>query len=327
MYLTSKVFNPDIFQGGYKRKNYFEGWYFKLIDRERKNVLAVIPGVSLERGGLGRHAFVQVMDAHTCKSSYFKYDLSDFEYSREKFDIRIGGNHFSGRAIQLELSDNVMSIRGQLEFENIIAFPKKTLRPGIMGPYAFVPFMECYHGIVNIHQELCGGLSIDGQTVDFTDGYGYIEKDWGRSFPEAWIWLQSNHFGKDDVSLMFSLARIPWLRWSFPGFLSFIRIKDKMLLFATYTHAKIIELSYARDSLKAVVEDKRHKLELNAVHSGKGILKAPKNGLMDREILESITAVVQVRLSDRSGNILYEGEGVNTGLEIEEGIFQYFNRS
>ncbi|WP_243392439.1 MULTISPECIES: tocopherol cyclase family protein [unclassified Mesotoga] len=30
--------------------------------------------------------------------------------------------------------------------------------------------------------------------IDLTGGKGYIEKDWGRSLPDAWIWMQSNNF-------------------------------------------------------------------------------------------------------------------------------------
>lgn len=29
--------------------------------------------------------------------------------------------------------------------------------------------------------------------MDFSGGRGYIEKDWGQSFPAAWVWLQINY--------------------------------------------------------------------------------------------------------------------------------------
>lgn len=324
MYLLKKLFNPDIFQGRYKKKNYFEGWYFKIIDRNMKNVLAVIPGVSFDKHKKDSHAFVQVMDAHSCKVNYLKYDISAFKFNKDKFEIEIGDNYFSDKEIRLFIKDDVLSIQGRLKFENIIAYPKTIWRPGVMGPYTFIPFMECYHGIVNIHHDIYGQLNIDGSEIDFSNGYGYIEKDWGRSFPEAWIWLQSNHFKKDDVSVMFSLAKIPWLGRYFMGLISFIRIKDKTYRFATYTKAKVLELNYINNSLKVILADRKYKLELNARHSNVGILKAPKNGLMQREVLESITAVVNVRLSDKEDNTIYEGIGTNTGLEIESGIFKYY---
>jgi len=75
-------------------------------------------------------------------------------------------------------------------------------------------------------------------------------------------------------------------------------------------------LSYSDNYLKVILKDRRFKIEMAAKHTSGGILKAPKNGLMEREILESITAVVKVKLTDMDGETVYEGEGTNTGLEI-----------
>lgn len=324
MYMLKKLFDPAIYQGENKKENYFEGWYYKLIDEERQHALAVIPGVSLGKGTENRHAFIQVLDMGG-KVNYIRYGLSDFSYSRDRFSITIGDNYFSDREIRLNIDEDRCKMTGRLTFNKIVAFPKSLKRPGIMGPYTFVPFMECNHGIINIHHEISGRLSILGNTADFNGGYGYIEKDWGRSFPETWIWLQSNHFGSDDVTVMFSAAKIPWMGRFFPGFISFIRKKDRTLLFATYTGAKIMNLTYRDNRLEIALEDRRFRMLISASHSGGGILKAPKNGLMDHEILESITAVARVTLSDKKGLTLYSGTGTHAGLEIaNEMIFSLF---
>ncbi len=54
-------------------------------------------------------------------------------------------------------------------------------------------------------------LTINGEPMDLTGGRGYIEKDWGTSFPSAWIWMQCNTFDTPDTSFMLSYARIPWM--------------------------------------------------------------------------------------------------------------------
>ena len=51
-----------------------------------------------------------------------------------------------------------------------------------MGPFSFVPLMECYHGILSMNHSLKGTLSFQGENLLFTGGKGYIEKDWGHSF-------------------------------------------------------------------------------------------------------------------------------------------------
>lgn len=325
MYAFGRIFNPEIYQGKYKRSNYFEGWYYKIIDSSMEHAYAVIPGVSMGRGTDDSHAFIQVLDAFGCNVNYIKYELSSFKFSEKRFEAEIEDNYFSNSEIRLNVKKEIFRMNGRLLFKNIVPYPKTLLRPGIMGPYSYVPFMECYHGIVSIHHDIAGQVNVSGNMVDFTEGYGYIEKDWGRSFPEAWIWLQSNHFSSRDVSLMFSIAKIPWLGRYFTGFISFLRIDGRIYLFSTYTKAKIVRLSYRGNCLNILLEDRNFKMEIIAEHSDGGILKAPKNGLMNREVLESINAEVKVGLSDKADRIIFEGKGTNTGLEIVSEIFNYYN--
>lgn len=115
---------------------------------------------------------------------------------------------------------------------------------------------------------------------------------------------------------MFSLAKIPWLGKSFTGLISFLRIKEEIYLFATYSKAKISRLEKSDNHLSIVLQDKNYTMELEVENSPGGVLKAPKNGLMSREISESIKAVVQVKLTDKKGKTIFEGQGINTGFEI-----------
>lgn len=315
MYNIKKLFNPEIFQGKHKKKNYFEGWYFKIVDKNETNSFAFIPGVAFDEEGNG-HSFIQVIDSIEYNTEYFKFPLSDFTYSEKALDVTIAGNNFTNNKIDINLINDEFPVSGSLEFYDIVPFPKTLTRPGVMGPFSFVPFMECYHGVVNIHHEIKGSLMINGKLVDFTDGYGYIEKDWGKSFPKWYVWIQSNHFKENDVSMMFSIAKIPWLNRHFTGFLSFLKVKEEMYLFATYTGAKVKSLEYADGQINIVVEDKKHTLSISGLYNESGVLKAPKNGLMEREISESISATVKVTLKDKSGQVIFEDYGENAGLEV-----------
>ena len=37
------------------------------------------------------------------------------------------------------------NIKGKISFGDLFRWPSNLFSPGIMGPYSFVPFMECYH--------------------------------------------------------------------------------------------------------------------------------------------------------------------------------------
>ena len=309
------LLNPELFQGKNKKKNYFEGWYYKIVNKDETQSFALIPGIAFDKDGVG-HSFIQIIDSIEYNTEYYKFSVDEFIYSPDSLDVKIAGNHFMNNQIDVDLKNDNYSVKGHLDFHAIQAFPKSFTRPGIMGPFSFVPFMECYHGVVNIHHEISGSLMINDKLVDFTDGYGYIEKDWGKSFPKWWVWIQSNHFKDKDASLMFSIAEIPWLAHHFTGFLCFLKLKDEMHLFATYTGAKIKTLEYDHGKINIVIKDRKHLLTISGLYNESGVLVAPKNGLMERLISESISATVKVVLSDHSGNVLFEDEGQNAGLEV-----------
>jgi len=204
-----KVFRawyPEAYQGTHRKKGYFEGWYLKLIDSPGKTIFALIPGVSTGRSRNDAHAFIQLINAVTGKTEYFRFALEAFSADDRKFDVRIGSNHFWDGGMQVNLQNETTSLSGSLRFEQIEKYPTSLLHPGIMGPFSFIPWMECYHGVVNISHTIVGSLMYNGGALDMTGGEGYIEKDWGKSFPKSWIWMQANHFSTPKASFMFSLC-------------------------------------------------------------------------------------------------------------------------
>lgn len=315
MYRLNKLMHPEIFQGKYRKKRYFEGWYFRITDSKAEHVYAIIPGISI--GQWDTHAFIQVLDSDN-KVSYFRYDINDFEFNEHRFEIMIGDNYFSKSRIRLNLIGNELSLQGDLYFCNILEYPRSCRRPGVMGPFLFLPRMECYTDIINIQSEIIGHLKISGERIDFTGGIGYVEKNWGRSMPQSWVWIQSNHFQPDDVSVSLNIAKIPCLCGSFIGFISMFRYKDRIFMFTTYSGAWISRLYHSNNHLRVTLKDCRFRLDINVTYAQGGTIKAPVNGQMSRSITENVNSVIKLRFSDRSGRILYEGIGTNTGLEIVE---------
>ena len=318
----TKVWHQEAFQGTHRKKGYFEGWYLKLIDQTRTAVFALIPGVSIGKTKEESHAFVQLINAVTGKTEYFRFAFDAFSADRKKFDVRIGNNHFWDGGIDVDLQNDTTSLKASLRFENIEKYPTSLLHPGIMGPFSFVPGMECYHGIVNIRHTIVGTMTYNGALLEMTGGEGYIEKDWGKSFPQAWLWMQANHFANPNSSFMFSIARIPWLGTSFTGLISFLRTEQGLFRFATYNGSKVQSLKMNGDQIKATLKSPTHMLSFTANYARGGILKAPKNGMMLREIEESITAEISLELYDHHGNMLYQDASNRAGMEIA-GQFDY----
>lgn len=128
--LLPRTYRPPVYQGPKKPKDYFEGWYFKLVDAGGDHIWSIIPGVSFSGD---THSFIQVIQARNGNTHYHRYPVESFSYSRKDFMVRVGPNLFSDRKISLSLENEELSLHGELFFERVHPFPVKPLAPGIMG--------------------------------------------------------------------------------------------------------------------------------------------------------------------------------------------------
>lgn len=320
------IWRPASYHGHRKTHDFFEGWYFKLVDRTETRVYAVIPGVYLGKNGADSHCFVQTLDGLTGRSTFHRFPLAQFSAAGDRFAVCIGPNRFSADEISLDIRTEERQMQGRLSFERLVPWPVGLASPGIMGPYAFAPFMECYHGVVSLDHEIQGQLIVDGSPADFSRGRGYIEKDWGKSFPRAWIWMQTNHFEQPGTCLTGSVATIPWLGSAFRGFIVGLWHGGVLYRFATYSGASIKRLQLTDTHVIWHLAGRAlgsggalYRLEINAVRSEGGLLHAPYSSGMLQRVTESLTAQVQVRLlALREGGeeVIFAETGRHAGLEI-----------
>ena len=306
------LFNPEFYQGWGRTRKYFEGWYFKVINASGTKTYAFIPGIAMDENG-NRQAFVQVLDGQNKESEFHSFNASLFIASPGKFELTIGNNYFSASQLILDLP----SVKGELGFSPAVTWPGHWYSPGIMGPYTFVPFMECNHGIVSMDHSITGSLVINGKETDFTGGRGYTEKDWGHSFPSAYIWMQSNHFESEGISFKVSVARIPWLTGSFTGFIAGLWFDNTLFRFTTYNRSSLMKLSFNKSTIQLEIVNKSHLLKITAPFDKAATLAAPVRGLMDGRIEESMTSTVDLMLSERkSKKIIFNGKGRNASIEV-----------
>jgi tocopherol cyclase len=313
---ASTLFHPERYHGHGRRPPFFEGWYYKLVDAAGVARYAVIPGVFLSDDPAQAHAFVQFLDGATGGASYHRYPVDAFRAARRSLHVVVGGNRFTDRRIDLALDGEGRTVRGSVELGWLRPWPVRPWSPGIMGPYAFVPSMECNHGVVSFDHPLTGGLTVDGRDIDLTGGRGYIEKDWGAAFPAGYVWLQSNHFATVGTSLVGSIAIIPWRRSAFPGFLVGLWHDGRLHRFATYTGARTEHLAITDDHVEWTVVDRRHRLRLRARRAEGGLLYGPTREAMGSRVGETMRATIAAQLTEHGGRRVFEGEGQHAGLEL-----------
>ncbi len=305
-----KLYHPEIFQGDLKKKNYFEGWYYKIVTADESQAIAIIPGVSIGRDN-DSHAFVQVLNGKTAQSYYHTYPIERFRADKKVLDVSIADNHFNKKKIELSLP----SLSGTIKLNNLTPLSTSITNPGIMGWFSFTPKMQCYHGVVSMGHDLEGTLTTEGKTIDFSGGRGYIEKDWGTSFPKCWIWAHSNHFkSHPELSLMASVAHIPWMGNYFIGFIVALHYEGKTEVYATYNRAKK-QVSIDGETVHMTFKRKNRVLNISAVPGAGADLKSPISGLMTGKVNESLAAEIKITLVE-NGKTLIEDYSTTSGLEV-----------
>lgn len=270
---------------------YFYGWYFRC--QGECGTLAVIPAVHIS--DREKSCSVQVI---TERGSWSKvFPIRHFRINRKKGMMQIGENLFSRKGIRLRMERNGKDetvIRGLLRFGEFA-------KPGydIMGPFRYVPDMECRHAVYSMLHSVDGKVMINGESFRFCHGKGYMEGDSGYSFPETYAWTQ--HFVKNG-SIMLAAATIPLMRLKFTGTVGILYWKGKEYRFATYLGAMVRKINDG----ELMIRQGRYFLKVRFAEQTGGMLSAPQNGKMTRRIRENISGAVEYTLMYRGRIILKE---------------------
>ena len=285
------------------KKGYFEGWYFK--HQSNTHSISFIPGINIDKNGK-KYAFIQVITEN--KTYNINYDFNDFSISEDKLTIKIKDSIFSLKGIIINIKSKDINIKGKLTYSNITSIKKD-----IMGPFAYFPFMECFHGVLSLNHKVNGNLLINNEEIKFSSSKGYIEKDSGKSFPKTYLWLQCNYFKYEDMSIMVSIADIPFLGFEFKGCIAIVYYEGKEYRLATYNGVRII--SYNEKGL--VIKRGKYRLEVEIKDLSPQNLLAPNGGEMIRTIKENISCSANFKF--------YKNNELIFNLDSNKTSFEYVN--
>ncbi len=276
--------------------NSFYGWYLKC--QSDTQTLAVIPAV--HNDGNSRTCSIQVITDHNAWTVTFTAD----SFRRTGRNIIIGENRFGERGIHLAIHTPELTIRGNLHFG-----PLYPLKYDIMGPFAFVPFMECRHSVRSMRHSVTGNVWINREKYSFRNARGYWEGDRGRSFPKEYIWTQCCFKGG---ALMLSVADIPMMGAHFTGIIGVVLWQGKEYRIATYLGAGVVQIQ------NKTVQVKQGGLELEArlLEASERPLKAPAKGNMVRTIHESASCRAYYRFC-KKGRTVFAFETDRASFEFE----------
>lgn len=261
----------------------FEGWYFK--QQGKDGVAALIP--AFHPGDGESPASLQVVT----NDMSFSLPFAGGEVRRTGGvpEVRLGGCAFSARGLRLDARGGGYEAQGELRFG-----PLTPPRRDVMGPFRLVPFLECRHSVFSLTHPVSGKLIINGRTLDFTGGTGYIEGDRGRAFPRRYVWTQCCWRKNGPCSLMLSAAEIPLAGGRFTGVTGAVLLGGRQLRLATFLGARVSALE--EDFLE--VRQGKYLFRARCLDCSALTLRAPSPGGMTRRIREHPACRVRYLLTD-----------------------------
>jgi hypothetical protein len=282
--------------------SYFKGWYFKA--QNDTQTVAIIPAMHIDEKG-EKSASIQIITDNGVWNIRLPYE--QFSCCRNKLRVKIGENIFSDQWLTLNAKTDEVTACGNLKFG-----PLSPICYDVMGPFRYVPFMECRHSVFSMTNKVSGCLSINGHAYRFDNDAGYIEGDRGRSFPDVYAWTQCNFFDESPCSIMLSVADIPLGAIHFTGIIGVILWHRKEYRIATYLGAKAAHIGNG----KIAVSQGRFKLTATLIKKQDNRLYAPVRGGMKRLIRESLSCTASYSFEE-DGKTLFDFYTDRASFEYE----------
>lgn len=278
------------------KKEYFKGVYFKCTNDTQ--TIAFIP--SIHYYNKKYRALLQII---TDKAAY-QIPFSNIKITEKPLLIKIGNSVFCKHGIKLKISTKELNVQGKLKFGELAP-----IGYDIMGPFKYVPLMQCRHSVYSMAHRVDGKITVNGQQYKFNNGVGYIEGDRGISFPKRYIWTQCNFA---SGSLMLSVADIPMFGTCFTGIICVVMLNGKEHRLATYLGAK---LTHIGDNSVTVSQGK-YELTAKLIKKNAHPLSAPVKGKMNRTIHESVSCSAYYKFSFND-KVLCEFSSDRASFEFE----------
>ncbi len=292
------------FQGNLNNTRYFEGWYTRITNPINGNSTVVILGVCLNP----KHSFgfLQWFDSsHEVHFKEYSIDQCTFRHD-PTWSVNIGGNTLSEK--QLFVNDAGLAI--SVKFEHVAVLPRGIWGDGVLGPASYINALPCNHAVIGLYA--MGALQSHQDRG--TAVLAYLEKDWGKAFPEKHIWLQA-FFPGQEGSLMLAVAELNFFGVRVNVYTATLKVGEHCHLFNQYQFARMTMLQVDKESVDLTFTFKRKKLQVKARMQDSVELRSPSRGGMDGVVRESLNASVEVAFNHGSNEHILS---THTGaLEIE----------
>ena len=178
--------------GQVDRGDWYEWWYFKVVDPSSREAFYFTYGVvnPWDTGAQlkGSKAMVQAGDFKTHHIAETSLPVGDFSARYDRTEVHVGRHTASDRHLRGDITGtDGHRLAWDLSLENDWNF-------NAMGWALRAPGSGIYWYPAQASARVSGWVISGGRKVEFKGAPAYQDRNWGRSFPKWWTWITSNHF-------------------------------------------------------------------------------------------------------------------------------------
>lgn len=297
--------HPTLLQGDITKNNYFEGWFQKVYIPEQNTSIIIIYGIATGNE-LTKTGFIQLLiPGH--EVIHLDFPQHEVALSKRKHEVKLGPNYFSSNRIHIK------NKRVQLDLD-IIPVAKKAFQQNSMGNFYLVPGLPCYHSVLQVNSFVKGHIKINNELIQLTRLSGYLEKNWGTSFPEKYFWMHAQDPLNSNNQVLYSQAEIKWGNKTFIKHLGFIHLNGKSVDLRKMHRKHISHTLSDRNQLELSFNLLGLTFNFDLEDTLIAAFKSPYNGNMSNNILHNIDVPIQVKQQPAAqfSNTLLKGSVENS---------------
>lgn len=288
---------PTQLKGNFEKRNFFEGWFHKIYSAEHQTSFVIIYGYSTGHSD-DKFGFIQLLIPHK-SIEIFYFPKNEISFNAKLHIMQMGSNILSTKYLKINLKNICINLN--LSDNQPISTYKNS-----MGYSYFIPTLPCYHSVLNKSHLVSGKINFFDNNYLVKNALGYMEKNWGTSFPENYFWLHAIDSNNPSISLLFSQAEIKWLGKSFIKHLGHLRLNGEELDLKTLSHFEVTYDLWKEDNPKIILKSKQIKLEIGFDASKKYMFKGPINGKLSRDILHHSDTQIELKIYQNSETKIYK---------------------
>lgn len=185
------------------------------------------------------------------------------------------------------------------------------------GVLAYLPIFEPGWQILMAHGLATGYIDWNGKVYQFDQAPAYGEKNWGRSFPQKWFWLNCNSFSKtDDLALTAGGGRRFVLWWMESVALIGIHYQGNFYEFVPWNSSINWEIT-PWGKWKMQGENSQYQVEVIGTTERPGTpLRAPTEQGLIFACQDTMKGKLELILKTITGKTIVKAESSLCGLEI-----------